>query len=145
MNHQQVIQISKANNSLATLDSLNIRFLKHCADNATPQDLPTKLEINGHTISINAFGSTVSATGRHVRFEADEFSTEYVFSIKVDEQNVEIWRCYLTSNGKLVKDLAAQSVICDFDNHYVAKHLCGNAMLGVLQSKAFLPTANVGC
>jgi hypothetical protein len=144
MNHQQVIQISKANNSLATLDSLNIRFLKHCADNATPQDLPTKLEINGHTISINAFGSTVSATGRHVLFRADEFSTEYIFSIKVDGQDVEVWRFYLTFNGRLVQNIEVQSEVCDFDNQYVARHLCGNVMLALLQSKAFLPSAKIG-
>lgn len=144
MNHQQLIQISKARSALATIEPMNAAFLKHCSENSTPQEFPTKLEVDGKSISINAFGMPAVATGRYVLVDTSEFMTEYVFSIAIEGEPVEVWRCYLSSNGNLLQDLETQSTICDYNNSYIAKHLCGNVLLGVLQSTAFVPAAKAG-
>ena len=140
MSQQQIIDISNANKAIGTIEKLNLVFLDHCEMHATSKEFSTALKLADNMISIDAFGNLANAKGRRVRSPSGEFFFEYIFRVAVEECGVEIWRFYLTSNGLIVRDLETQSNVCDYNNIYIAKHLCGNVLAGVLQSNIFSPT-----
>ncbi len=137
MNYQQISELAIAKNALTLLSDLNDRFLEGCTKNQTSQEFQTRLEVSGSSIRIDCFGHEATADSRLVRAPTGEFAAEYVFNIRHGESRVEVWRCYVTSNGKLAQDPNAQVTFCDYNNSYVANHICGPVLLGALQSKIF--------
>jgi len=137
VNHQQIAEIANAKNALSALSDLNDRFLEGCTKNPTSPQLPTRLEVSGSSIRIDCFGHEATADSRFVRTPTGEFAAEYVFNILHGESRVEVWRCYVTANGSIAQDPSAQVTFCDYNNSYVAKHICGPVLLGALHSKIF--------
>ena len=137
MNQQQITEIANAKYALSALSDLNDRFLEGCTKNPTSPQFPTLLEVSGSIIRIDCFGHEATADSRFVRAPTGEFAAEYVFNICHGESRVEVWRCYVTSNGKLAQDPSAQVTFCDYNNSNVAEHICGPVLLGALNSKIF--------
>ncbi|CAM4136869.1 hypothetical protein [Roseateles saccharophilus] len=144
MNHQQIVEIANATNRLGAAADLNQRFLAHCASNATPQEFNTQLQVNDSQITIQSFGYMASAACRFVRASDGRFAAEYVFRVPFEDKQVEIWRCYLSADGRIVEDLSGKDPVCDYDNAYIAKHICGRVMLGVLRSALFASSGHEG-
>jgi len=137
MNQQEVIEVANANNSLSVTRDLNSNFLVQCAKNGTPQEFATAIEVADQSISISVFGHTARANARFVRTPNGSFSAEYVFRVPMGETAIEVYRFYLTSNGRVAEDVQGQSTICDYDNLYIARHICGRVLLGTLRSRLF--------
>jgi hypothetical protein len=137
MNHQDIVALANAKNALDAMEEKNLLFLQHCNRNGTPSDIQTRLDVSGITLRVDCFGKMAEATCRYVRTVAGGFAAEYVFRIAHGDTSVEAWRCYVTSNARLATDPEGQVTICDCDNSYIAKHICGSVLQGVLQSSAF--------
>ena len=144
MNHQQIVEIANAKNALSVLNDLNGRFLEGCTKNATSQEFQTRLEVSGSSIRIDCFGHVATADSRFVRTSTGEFAAEYVFNIPQGLSRAEVWRCYVTANGKLAQDPSGQVTFCDYNNSYIAKHICGPVLLGALHSKIFAAAPGEG-
>ena len=144
MNHPQIVEIANAQNSISVAADLNFQFLQHCAQHPTPQEFKTRLEIKGTQISVSGFGHTATAEARLIRTENGMYAAEYVFSAPLGEKSVEVWRCYVVSNGCLAADPSAQVIICDYNNAYIAKYICGPILLGILGSSLLAPAPREG-
>jgi hypothetical protein len=118
-------------------------FVQHLADSEIQEEMPCKLEIDGNSVIVKCFGAEVRADPRVTIKDKDEFITEYIFYATVEEQKEEIWRFYLTSNGLLESAPTGYSRICDYDNSYVAKHICIPVVNAVLNSFLFKPTPSI--
>lgn len=139
MQHADLITIANAANALRILQDLNKQFLAHAQANPSPADVPTALQVGENSISIECFGHLATAAPRAVRAAGDAFLMEYVLSAPFGDERVEVTRFYLSQNGQLLESPSAQRSICDFNNSYVAKHLCGRALLGALASALMQP------
>lgn len=144
MNHQQIVEIANAKKSLSVATDFNQRFLSHCESNATPQELATQLQVVGSQISIQSFGYLASAVCRFVRAPEGGFAAEYIFRVPFNDEQLEVWRCYLSTNGRIVEDLNGSDSVCDYNNTYIAKHICGRVLLGVLRSAVFAASGRDG-
>lgn len=146
MNHPQLIEIANAKNQIDAANAMNESFLAHARAHSLPQDVPSKLEFSDQAIQVQAFGYIAEAIPRVVRAEDGGFYVEYVFYVRSEQEPQEVFRFYLTSSGRLVESLGtdASASICDVNNPYIAKHLCGRVMLGILRSPLFLPLTKQG-
>jgi hypothetical protein len=144
MNKQVVIEIANAKNRIDSIQELNARFLAYAQEHSTPQDIPTKLEVTAHGIAVHCFGYNAETKPRVVQTSDGEFSIEYVFFIAQDEDRHEVWRFYLTADGRLYESLRSPSGICDFNNQYVANHICSRLLFSVLKSPIFVPLPKAG-
>jgi hypothetical protein len=146
MNNQQVMEITNAKNQIDTIQNLNSLFLEHAKANAIPQDIPSKLEVSNQGFAVPCFGFTATATPRIVKGTDGSFAVEYVFSVGLGEEKIEVWRFYLTSGGRVVESIDSDSAasVCDYNNSYIAKHLCSQVLLGALQSPLFTPSRKQG-
>jgi hypothetical protein len=144
MNLQEVIKVANANNSLSVARDLNSNFLAHCAKNGTQQEFATAIEVSEQSLSIAAFGYKARANARHVRTSDGRFSTEYVFRVRTGETETEVSRFYLTTDGRVAEDVQGQTAICDYNNLYLAKHICGRVLLGTLRSSLFAASSREG-
>jgi hypothetical protein len=145
MNHENsIVRIANAKTAIDTIEHIVGQFLANCQKNAAPREFTTKLEVAKKSISINAFGHIANAMGRTVNAAPGEFAQEYIFRVDHGGQALEVWRCYLMSNGKLVANLETKDYICDYNEQYVAKHICGPVLIGVLNSSVYTPQAVVG-
>jgi hypothetical protein len=141
MNQGQLIEIHNANNRITSVSDLNNSFLEIAKAQPAPIDIPSKLEFKNQSILVKFAGHTAEAVPRLVKTLDGDFAYEYVFIVQhrdMDgDREVEVWRFYFLSGGRLTESLADQNPICDFDNNYVAKILCGRVLSGMLNSDLF--------
>jgi hypothetical protein len=136
----QPVQIANLRNtadSLQRLWDLNKKFLAHATAHSTTAELSSALQVSGNSICIDCFGHLASATSRAVRDGVNSYLIEYAFLASIDGESVEVTRFYLSENGRLLDAPQAANAICDYNNTYVAKHICGLALLGALASPLF--------
>jgi hypothetical protein len=140
MNSNSVAELANAKSNLESTTELNQRFLDFALIRSSPAGIATKLEVLDQKLVISGFGRTAEATARAVRLPGTDFAMEYAFLVKDGESNVEVWRFYLTPVGQVAETLDDPASICDFNNDYIAKHICGRVLLGILQSPLFAPS-----
>lgn len=133
-------QIKEAKELIKSLDQINYEFLNGCIKNSESKELDARLLVTGSSIEIDCFGQKAKAVCKFVRSKQGDLAAEYVFNITQGESQVEVWRCYVTAAGHLVKDLSGQNLLCDYNNTYIATHICGSVLLGALHSKVFAIT-----
>lgn len=139
MNQDRALEIANAKKHIDTVQKMNEKFLKHAKANATSKEVPSKLEFDAQKIKISCFIYEAVASPRIVKDKSGDFSMEYVFVVKLDEETHEVWRFYLSSHGKITKTLDTENGICDYDNIYIAKIICSHVLTGTLQSALFDP------
>jgi len=144
MNDRVFLEIVNAENSIDTIRKLNVKFLEFAREHSTPERLPTKLEVTDEGITVHCFGHNAEAKHRVVRTGDGEFLIEYVFLVAQDEDRHEVFRFYLTTDGGLYESLEPSSRICDFNNQYLAKHICFRILSSVLKSSIFAPLPKTG-
>ncbi len=113
-------------------------FLGNLKLNPTCADLKKDVEIIDNGICVSAFGYTAEAIPRAVKYN-NNFFIEYIFFISNGELKEEVWRFYLDETCVLGSP-EGQTHICDIQNKYIAKHICGRVLLGILNSSLISPT-----
>ena len=84
------------------------------------------------------FGFTAMAMPRAIRLITGTFAMEFVFLIDSENDETEVFRFYLTDDGKLVADATnLDSTLIDYNNLHVAEFICGRVLQGILKSKLF--------
>lgn len=137
MNQQQLIEIHNAKNRITTLSDLHNSFLEFTKARPVPNDLPSKLEFAEQSILVRFADHKAEAMPRLIKTPDENFSIEYVFLVKDRDLEIEVWRFYLLSGGKLAESPVGEVPICDFNNPDVAKILCGHVLRGMLHSELF--------
>ena len=144
MNQEMALEIANAHNRIKSIHEQHATFLQHLSEHAEPEGLPAKITIQDQSVTVNCFGNAITAEPKVVMDDEGFFAIEYVFYVREEENEEELWRFYLTSNGRLVSRLEQDSPICDFNNRYVAKYICGPVMNAALDSILFKPTERHG-
>ena len=139
MNHQMALRIANAHNRINSIQDQHAAFLQHLAEHNVPEGLPADISIQDQSVTVNCFGKAITAEPRVVMNNEGLFAIEYVFYVRVEENEEEIWRFYLTSDGRLEGMLDQDSPVCDYNNRDVAKHICGLVMNAALDSMLFKP------
>jgi hypothetical protein len=139
MQRADLVAIANAAAALKRIEELNKQFVQHAAAHATPLGLPTALQVSAEDFAIECFGYRAVAKPRPVRVDGNTFYMEYVFTIALGDEQYEVSRFYLTDNGHLLDQPSSQRSVCDYNNRYIAEHLCGRALLGTLASPLFAP------
>lgn len=140
MNHREIAVISNTFRAFERINGLNQRFLEHATQYSATQDLDTKLEINADAVQISCFGLTAEAKSRIVKDKNGDFVAEYLFFVQRLESAIEVWRFYLTSDGRLSDDPEGTNALCDFNNLAIARNICGPVIMGMLNSELFVPS-----
>lgn len=139
MNRELVIKIANAHNGIKLAQETWGKFLDHLKNHTDPEDVPSKISVSDGFISVDCFGTTISAAPRTVSDGAGGFAIEYVFYTSEFQESEEVWRFYLTSGGHLASSLEQQDNICDFDNRFIAKYICLAVLNNALESSIFRP------
>ncbi|CAM0557915.1 hypothetical protein EHLJMEHL_03006 [Vreelandella titanicae] len=139
MNQEIAIKVTNAHNRIKLVRETLGKFLDHLKSHTDPEGLPSKISIEDGVISVDCFGTAISAVPRTVSDGASRFAIEYVFYNGEAKKSEEVWRFYLTSEGYLVNTLERQDSICDFDNRFIAKYICLSVLSNALDSSMFLP------
>lgn len=139
MQHADLTKIASAARAFQQIEDLNQQFLAHAAANSTPVNVPSSLQVTSDEIAISCFGHLAKAKPRVVSNGDGVYLMEYVFTAPLESDSVEVFRFYLSQHGHLLESPSAQNAICDFNNSYLARNLCGRALLGTLSSALLRP------
>lgn len=138
MNSQEIVEISKSNTSLGSIAELNESFIEWVTSHALPQKIPSKVLVEQGTFSVAGFGFTAKAVPRAIRLMTGAFAMEFVFLVDSENDEIEVFRFYLTDDGKLVADATnLDSTLADYNNLHIAQFICGRVLQGTLKSKLF--------
>lgn len=140
MNHDIANRVANAHNRINIARETWDKFLDHLKTHTDPEGVPSKISVEDGVVSVDCFGRVISAAPRTVSDGSSGFAIEYVFYTGESEEREEIWRFYLTSGGHLVNSLEQQDHICDFDNRFIAKHICLPVLNYALDSSMFRPS-----
>jgi hypothetical protein len=143
LNQQDLIEISNAGTRIYAVETMAQRFIAHAAANGTPNNIPAQLQVNRAELAVSWNSITAKAVGRTVRASDGSFRVEYVFRVPVGDENIEVARFYLSDGGKIWADVDEKQPVCDFNNSYLATHVCGRVAVGML-SRLFVPAAHEG-
>ena len=139
MNQEIAMKVTNAHNRIKIARETWGEFLDHLKNHTDPEGVPSKISVEDGVISVDCFGTAISAIPRTVSDGESRFAIEYVFYFSESEGGEEVWRFYLTSGGQLVSSLEQQDSICDFNNRFVAKHICLPVLSNALDSSMFRP------
>ena len=136
------VEFEDIQNAWAEIEVLKDRhklFLDFLNSHTVPTDFPSKLGLLDHGLAVTCFDFTAEATPRVVKIATQGFMIEYVFIIKEQEAKIEVWRFYLTAEGRIVESADGGGSICSAENKYIAEEICSRVLLGALRSAIFAP------
>ena len=136
MSQDVLATIGTAKHRIEAVRSTNAVFLDNARLNAEPQDVPAKLEFDDDELAVNIFGYRAQSKPRVVRF-GDDYYIEYRLIVRFDGEDHEVTRFYVGAGGWIYEDLKSETKLCDFDNEYIASHVCRRVALGLLDSPVF--------
>ena len=140
MNDDDLLTITNAHNRIERIRELGDQFIEHVAGNLVPEGIPATLDVDNTSLRVTAFGKTLTAEPRVVRSQAD-YLLEYVFEAKIgDDEIVQVATFYLSLDGHLYSDSECENRVCDYNNRFIAKYICGNVALGAINSRLFEPS-----
>jgi hypothetical protein len=131
--------IANAKSALDQITALNHKFLMHAKANVLPKSIPSSLQISGNDVSIDCFGHMATAKPRTVCTANNNYYMEYLFTVPFGDRLIEVTRFYLSENGQILDVPTDQVSVCDYNNIYIARHLCVRALLGFLSSPILVP------
>ena len=136
MNHDELATIAKAKHRIDALHSTNDKFIENARTHAEPRDVPTKLEFEGDAMVVRIFGFEARSKPRVVR-EEDDFYMEDCFLVAFNDEEHELTRFYVGAGGLVYEDLESGDTMCDYNNEYIASHVCSRVAIGLLKSPVF--------
>lgn len=144
MDENDIINISNSMNRIRSLQSLHKNLLECIKVAHVPQQVPTKLEVNGETIEMQCFNYRAAATSRIVRASDGTLCIEYVFTVGADKNAIEVWRCHLDHHGQISEDIDGNVRVCDYNNPYISTQVGARLLKSALASNVFSPTPKLG-
>lgn len=136
MTQDELAIIAGAKHRIETVLSTNEGFLENARSHATPRDVPTKLEFDGDSVIVEIFGHKAFSSSRVVR-AGNDFYMEYQFVVRFNEEDHELTRFYVGGGGLVYLDLESETTMCDYNNEYIASHICSRVAIGLLKSPVF--------
>lgn len=144
MQHTDIVTIANAKTGFERIKAMNHKFMTHAKEYATPNDIPSSLQILEDAVAIDCFGHVATAKPRPIRALNgalnDIYFMEYVFNVPFGDKMIEVTRFYLSEYGQIKDAPSAQIPVCDYMNTQIARHLCGRALTGFLASPLLAPT-----
>jgi len=138
MNPTEITEISNANNRLNSIAELNKSFIEFVISRPVSQNDSSKVLVEQGALYVAGFGFTAMAMPRAIRLITGTFAMEFVFLIDSENDETEVFRFYLTDDGKLVADATnLDSTLTDYNNLHVAEFICRRVLQGILKSKLF--------
>jgi hypothetical protein len=144
MPHALRVELKNARSHIDQLLQMNEKFIDHARSYAMPDDIPSSLQVDDGSISVECFGHVAKAIPRTVRSSMGVYCVEYLFKVLLGEGEIEVARFYLSQHGQILESADSQGSICDYDNTYISTHLCSRVLEGALASKLFQPYPAVG-
>lgn len=136
MNQQTKVEVSNANTRFDSIVEINKSFIQWVTTNCVPQSVPSKVLVDQGTFSVAGFGFTAKAVPRAIRMMTGDFAMEFVFLVDSENDEIEVFRFYLTDCGRLVSDATnLNSSMADYNNIYIARIICLGVLQGILKSK----------
>ena len=137
-----VNEIYEARCSIKAISEIKNKLIQNFEQCDKPEDDIYTLKIDGDQISVSFISIIAQSTPRIIKFADSTFGYEFLFSVNLDKDlQVEVFRFYLTNDGRLCSNADKSLFIGDFNSKENIELVLFKIVLAILNSEVYLPFA----